>query len=167
MPAHPSGSAYRQWLPIVSISATVEAMDAPSDSKRVRSLLARVGLAQRAAARGLGISERMMRYYVDGTTPVPQTIMLALESLTAAPEFLARLSARARVESGCACGQFQIVTDRNEDEEGAFRISALHPGHCKACKAGTSVEVASRLLAMSGFALADISAAGLTQERKE
>lgn len=107
-----------------------------------------------------------MRYYVDGTTPVPQTIMLALESLTGAPEFLARLSARARIEAGCECGEFQIVTDGNANEEGSFRVSALHSGHCKACEAGTSIEVASRLLAMSGFSLDDIRAAESTAERK-
>jgi hypothetical protein len=137
-----------------------------ADSEQVRTLLKRAGLKQRAAARGLAISERMMRYYVDGAHPVPRSILLALESLTGAPEFLERLSARVRVEAGCTCGDFQILTNQS-DKSGQFPIiSALKSGRCQACAAGISVEVASRLLAMSGLGQIDMQAARQTPDKK-
>jgi len=52
----------------------------------LRALIARAGLSQRAAARRIGISERMMRYYLaDAGTPAhrpaPYTVQYALERL--------------------------------------------------------------------------------------
>ena len=53
----------------------------PTDATRVRELLAQMGLGQRAAARELDISERMMRYYCGGKDKVPRVVILALERL--------------------------------------------------------------------------------------
>ncbi|MEN5115860.1 hypothetical protein ABE488_00785 [Luteimonas sp. TWI662] len=51
----------------------------------LRALLERAGVSQREAARRLGISERMMRYYLADTgadhRPAPYTVQFALESL--------------------------------------------------------------------------------------
>jgi hypothetical protein len=53
----------------------------PSDAERVRELLARAGLGQRAADRELDIPERTMRYCCAGQEPVPRVVMPALEHL--------------------------------------------------------------------------------------
>ena len=51
----------------------------------LRALLAAAGVSQRAAARRIGISERMMRYYLAGESadhrPAPYVVQFALESL--------------------------------------------------------------------------------------
>jgi len=51
-----------------------------SDAERVRELILRLGLSQRAAARELEIGERDMRAYCAGQ-PVPRVVLLALERL--------------------------------------------------------------------------------------
>jgi hypothetical protein len=48
-------------------------------------LIAQGGYTQRGAARELGISERMMRYYCAGEQPVPRVVMLALTHLVECP----------------------------------------------------------------------------------
>ena len=50
------------------------------DADRIRDLLARLGLSQRAAARELGITDRTMRRYCAGY-PVPRVVMMALAQL--------------------------------------------------------------------------------------
>lgn len=57
-----------------------------TDAARLRELLAAGGYSQRGAARELGISERMMRYYCAGEQPVPRVVMLALEHLVECPQ---------------------------------------------------------------------------------
>lgn len=52
----------------------------PTDAARVRELLAKIGLGQRAAARELDINERTMRDYCAGKK-VPRVVILALERL--------------------------------------------------------------------------------------
>jgi DNA-binding XRE family transcriptional regulator len=52
----------------------------PTDASRVRELLAKMGLGQRAAARELDINERTMRDYCAGKK-VPRVVILALERL--------------------------------------------------------------------------------------
>jgi predicted transcriptional regulator len=52
-----------------------------TDADKVRAALTQLQLSQRGAAKLMGISERMMRYYCAGTTPVPRVIFLALERL--------------------------------------------------------------------------------------
>lgn len=51
----------------------------------LRALLARAGLSQREAARRIGVSERMMRYYLAPESadfrPAPYVVQFALESL--------------------------------------------------------------------------------------
>jgi len=49
----------------------------------IRSLIERAGLSQREAARRIGISERMMRYYVADADnrPAPYAVQYALERL--------------------------------------------------------------------------------------
>lgn len=54
------------------------------DPAYLRELLDRAGLSQREAARRLGISDRMMRYYLaegEANKPAPYAIQYALESL--------------------------------------------------------------------------------------
>ena len=54
------------------------------DPAYLRGLVERAGLSQRQAAREIGISDRMMRYYLDsGATgrPAPYPVQYALESL--------------------------------------------------------------------------------------
>lgn len=51
----------------------------------LRGLIADGGYSQRGAARELGISERMMRYYCAGEQPVPRIVMLAMEHLVNCP----------------------------------------------------------------------------------
>ncbi len=48
-----------------------------SDAERVRELILRLGLSQRAAARELEIGERDMRGYCSGK-PVPRVVLLVL-----------------------------------------------------------------------------------------
>lgn len=50
-----------------------------AESKRLRALLKRGGLANAQAAREIGVSERMMRNYLAGSWPVPRYVWLALE----------------------------------------------------------------------------------------
>jgi hypothetical protein len=51
----------------------------------LRALLARAGLSQREAARRIGVSERVMRYYLAPASadyrPAPYVVQFALESL--------------------------------------------------------------------------------------
>lgn len=52
----------------------------------LRELINAAGISQRAAARLLGVSERMMRYYLidadaDGHRPAPYIVQFALEAL--------------------------------------------------------------------------------------
>lgn len=50
----------------------------------LRSLVEAAGLSQREAARRVGVSERMMRYYLtdgDGYRPAPYVVQYALERL--------------------------------------------------------------------------------------
>ena len=51
----------------------------------LRALLARAGLSQREAARRIGVSERVMRYYLAPESadyrPAPYVVQFALESL--------------------------------------------------------------------------------------
>lgn len=55
------------------------------DPAYLRGLLARAGLSQRAAARRIGISDRVMRYYLTdesaGYRPAPYPVQFALEAL--------------------------------------------------------------------------------------
>lgn len=55
------------------------------DAAHLRTLIERGGYSQRCAARELGISERMMRYYCSGEHPVPRVVMLAMEHLVNCP----------------------------------------------------------------------------------
>ena len=48
---------------------------------RLRALVDASGLSQRAAAQRIGISERVMRYYLAGDRPAPYPVQFALESL--------------------------------------------------------------------------------------
>ena len=50
----------------------------------IRALIARSGLSQREAARRIGISERVMRYYVSGVDEraAPYPVQYALGSLS-------------------------------------------------------------------------------------
>lgn len=51
----------------------------------LRALLERAGISQREAARKIGISERMMRYYLaDGGAhrAAPYTVQFAIEAMT-------------------------------------------------------------------------------------
>jgi len=64
-----------------SSSSTQALYSVPSHSRRLRDLLVRAGLSQRAAAAELGIGERTMRHYCAGDEPVPRVVMLALERL--------------------------------------------------------------------------------------
>lgn len=52
----------------------------------LRALLDRAGVSQREAARRIGISERMMRYYLAPESadyrPAPYAVQFALESLS-------------------------------------------------------------------------------------
>lgn len=56
------------------------------DPAYLRELLDRAGLSQREAARRLGISDRMMRYYLSedpgAWKPAPYSVQYALEQLT-------------------------------------------------------------------------------------
>lgn len=58
--------------------------DATSHDPRpeyLRALLDQAGLSQREAARQIGISERVMRYYVAGERTAPYPVQFALENL--------------------------------------------------------------------------------------
>lgn len=54
------------------------------DPAYLRELIERAGLSQREAARRIGVSERMMRYYVSGDPNAPRApypVQYALENL--------------------------------------------------------------------------------------
>ena len=53
----------------------------------LRALLDRAGVSQREAARRIGVSERMMRYYLADADnrPAPYVVQYALESLALQP----------------------------------------------------------------------------------
>lgn len=56
----------------------------------LRALLERAGVSQREAARRIGISERMMRYYLASESadhrPAPYPVQFALEALAGGAE---------------------------------------------------------------------------------
>ena len=52
-----------------------------TDAQRLRYLLVKTGLSQRAAARELEINKGSMRCYCSGDQPVPRVVILALERL--------------------------------------------------------------------------------------
>lgn len=51
----------------------------------LRALLHQAGLSQREAARRVGVSERVMRYYVAGDRLAPYPVQFALEVLASDP----------------------------------------------------------------------------------
>lgn len=50
--------------------------------EHIRALLEQAGLSQREAARRIGVSERVMRYYCAGEREPPYPVQFALESLS-------------------------------------------------------------------------------------
>ena len=62
----------------------------PTDADRLRDLLARAGLSQRAAARELGVDERTMRYWCSGDHTPPRMAFHALNPRIAHIEYLKR-----------------------------------------------------------------------------
>lgn len=64
----------------MSDSKTPRNYSQPADANKVRELIDRAGLSQRAAARELDINERTMRGYCAGGK-VPRVVILALERL--------------------------------------------------------------------------------------
>ena len=52
-----------------------------TDADRLRQMLEHAGLSQRAAARELGIGDRMMRYYWSGEHQPPRVVILPLEHI--------------------------------------------------------------------------------------
>jgi hypothetical protein len=51
-----------------------------------RAWMAEHGLTQEGAAQALGLSRRMIAYYVSGEKPIPKTVMLATEGWAAREE---------------------------------------------------------------------------------
>jgi len=51
------------------------------DPAYLRELIERAGLSQREAARRIGISERVMRYYLSGEREAPYPVQYALERI--------------------------------------------------------------------------------------
>lgn len=51
----------------------------------LRALLVEAGLSQREAARRIGVSERVMRYYLSGERDAPYPVQFALECLSQPP----------------------------------------------------------------------------------
>jgi plasmid maintenance system antidote protein VapI len=49
----------------------------------LRATAAALGLKGRGLARALGVNERTYRRWLDGSTPIPQTVALACEALIA------------------------------------------------------------------------------------
>ena len=47
----------------------------------IKELISRTGLSQQAAARAIGVSPRIMRYYLAGKVKIPYPVQYALESL--------------------------------------------------------------------------------------
>lgn len=52
-----------------------------TDQQQVRTMLAKLNLSQRAAARALEVNERTMRRWCAGPNKVPRRIILALHGL--------------------------------------------------------------------------------------
>lgn len=52
-----------------------------SDADRLRSMIERSGISQRALARALGVNERTVRRWVAGDSPIPRSAMLAAEHI--------------------------------------------------------------------------------------
>lgn len=50
--------------------------------EHIRACIVRAGLSQREAARRIGISERVMRYYCAGERTAPYPVQYALERLS-------------------------------------------------------------------------------------
>jgi hypothetical protein len=63
------------------------------NAEQLVSLLKKIGVSQRGAARLIDINERTMRKYVSGDAPIPRTVALALERLRMAREYEALLEA--------------------------------------------------------------------------
>lgn len=55
----------------------------PAEAERLRLMLSRLGLSQRAAATKLELSDRTMRFYCAGDAHVPAMVFLALDQLMA------------------------------------------------------------------------------------
>ncbi|HCF5748070.1 TPA: hypothetical protein NIH25_005274 [Pseudomonas aeruginosa] len=65
---------------------TPDASNHNPDPRYLRGLLKRAGISQRRAAELLGLSDRVMRYYLsedvkEGYRPAPYTVQFALECL--------------------------------------------------------------------------------------
>jgi DNA-binding transcriptional regulator YiaG len=67
------------YLPVSSRSSFSD----PSEPRRIRDLLQRAGLSQRATARKLGLHERTVRYWCEenGKIRPPKLAIVALERL--------------------------------------------------------------------------------------
>lgn len=70
------------WVEIEDLEENLGLTD---HSPELRKLIADGGYSQRAAAKELQISERMMRYYCSGQQPVPRVVMLAMRHLVNCP----------------------------------------------------------------------------------
>lgn len=58
------------------------------DPDYLRDLLARAGLSQRKAAAQIGISDRLLRYYLAGDQEAPYPVQYCLERMAARPQSL-------------------------------------------------------------------------------
>jgi DNA-binding transcriptional regulator YdaS (Cro superfamily) len=62
-----------------------------ADAQKIREVLERVGMSQRAAARFLGVKERAMRYYCTGKVEVPKVVVLAVEHLECGQDKMSKI----------------------------------------------------------------------------
>jgi transcriptional regulator with XRE-family HTH domain len=93
------------------------AAGALSSTDLIRQKLETLGLSQREAARRLGIDDRSMRYYCAGKTPVPPTVLMALQHLESLPEYSPPLEVVPELRAA-----FEIA-DRNPQPIDEFEVA--------------------------------------------
>jgi hypothetical protein len=80
---------------------------------QLRTVLARLGLSQRAAARLLGIDERTMRKYVAGDLVIPELLVWALRGLAHREQ--------DRDANSAACDGVMMTVDLDQRGSGDMR----------------------------------------------
>jgi transcriptional regulator with XRE-family HTH domain len=105
----------------------------PNDAQRLRDLLLRANLSQRAGARELGVDERTIRYWCAGQNTPPRMAFLALERLV---DLRTRVSAEAPHGIGVESSASISFPDQNPrvTPKRTVVFQAMEDGQARECE---------------------------------